>query len=122
MTELLFFLLPLGLIAYTIIHLVRRGFQMKDLAARGVQTDATIIDRQQFATAHGSRRNDRYLRYEYTDGNGIRHTHRAHVVSRDWLASIEGDKIPVVYLPDRPAVSALLADVERARSALQRKH
>jgi hypothetical protein len=120
MTGLLYALIPVLLIGYTIFRLVRCGFEMKQLAERGIATTARIIDRQQFATARGTRRNDRYLRYEYTDDRGVKHTHRSHVTSSDWLAVAEGDSIPILYLPDKPAVSAPRDVVEKAREALRR--
>jgi hypothetical protein len=120
MTELLFALIPLLLIGYTVFRLVRRGLEMKQLAERGVKTTARIVNRQQFATATGTRRNDRYLIYEYADERGVTHRHRSHVVSRDWLAAAEGDSIPIVYLPDKPSISAPHDVVENASKALKR--
>ena len=119
LTALLFALVPIVLIGYGVFRLVRRGFEMKELAGRGVETTARIVQRQQFATAGGARRNDRYLVYEFTDDRGVTYRHRSHVVSRDWLATQAGDSIPVVYLPDKPAVSAPRDVVESARKALK---
>lgn len=119
MIDLIYIFIPLFLIAYGIYHLIRRGLQMKELATQGVLTQAQIIDRQEFTTAKGARRNDRYLRYQYVDAQGRHHTARSHVVSRDWLANQNGDSIDIVYLPHRPEVSALASDVENARKALK---
>jgi hypothetical protein len=120
LTALFFALVPLLLIGYTVYRLVKRGLEMRHLAERGVEATARIVDRQQFNTATGTRRNDRYLVYEFTDDRGVTHRHRSNVVSRDWLAVQTGDSIPIVHLPENPAVNAPRDVVENARKALKK--
>jgi hypothetical protein len=61
------------------------------------------------------------IRYEYCDASGQKHQGRAGVSWEYYEAVKVGDPVKVVYLPQRPSVSALLAEVELVRRAHQRK-
>ena len=108
-------------VVYSIYRIVRRGFDLKLLVEDGVEAVGTVSQKLQFATAKGSRRNDRYLIYEYEDPRGVRHRHRSSVTSEFWRSHEEGGPIDIVYSRSRPEISAPRGLVEKARKAIEGK-
>jgi hypothetical protein len=94
---------------------IRRGLEMKHLATEGVETTGTVVEK------YRRRRGGRRIRYEYRDASGQKHQGRAGVSWEYYEAVKVGDPVKVVYLPQRPSVSALLAEVDLVRRAHQHR-
>jgi hypothetical protein len=119
MTSLLLGLgLPLLLIGYGIYAVVRRGFQMRQLALDGVDTQGTVTAKLEYAGASGSRRSTRRIAYEYSDAAGATHRHVSMVTSTFWTEHAEGGPIDIVYSRSQPHVSAPKHLVTASREAL----
>ncbi len=113
-------IIPVLLVGYAVYAIIRRGFEMRQLAIEGVETTGTVTRKMTFGGEGDSIR--RYqIKYAYHDASGREHS-RASLVSEELYDSLEvGDPVKVVYLPSRPSVSGLLSDVELVRRALERK-
>lgn len=111
---------PALIIAGLIVVVVRRGFQMKQLCADGVDITGTVVAKLQYHSAKGSVRNDRWIRYEYTVG-GATHSHKSLVTSEYWSAHSEGGPIDLVYSRSRPGISAPRPLVESCRAAMEKR-
>jgi hypothetical protein len=94
---------------------IRRGLEMRRLATEGVETTGTVVEK------YRRRRVGRRIRYEYCDASGQKHQGRAGVSWEYYEAVKAGDPVKVVYLPQRPSVSALWAEVDLFRPAHQRQ-
>jgi hypothetical protein len=97
---------------------IQRGLEMRRLATEGVETTGTVVEK--YRRRRGGRR-IRRIRYEYCDASGQKHQGRAGVSWEYYEAVKVGDPVKVVYLPQRPSVSALLAEVELVRRAHQHR-
>jgi hypothetical protein len=95
---------------------IRRGLEMRRLATEGVETTGTVVEKY-----YRRRRGGRRIRYEYCDASGQKHQGRAGVSWEYYEAVKVGDPVKVVYLPQRPSVSALWAEVDLVRRAYQRQ-
>lgn len=110
---------PLLFVGRFVYVVVRRGLEMRDLAREGTGVQGRVVGKRSFARgrAHALQYQ---VTYEYRDAAG-RGYRRAAFVSEDlWRHLAPGDPVGVVYLPGRPQVSALQADVDAARAALPR--
>jgi len=94
---------------------IRRGLEMRRLATEGVETTGTVVEK--YRRPRGGRR----IRYEYCEASGQKHQGRAGVSWKYYEAVKVGDPVKVVYLPQRPSVSALWAEVDLVRRAHQRQ-
>jgi hypothetical protein len=94
---------------------IRRGLEMRRLATEGVETTGTVVEK--YRRHRGGSR----IRYEYCDASGQKHQGRAGVSWKYYEAVKVGDPVKVVYLPQRPSVSALWAEVDLVRRAYQRQ-
>ncbi len=104
-------ILLLLLVAYIVYTTIRRGREMRRLALEGVEGSGRVT-RKWFA------RQGHKIRYAYHDFLGNKH-YGTSLVAREFYDHLEvGSPVKVVYLPHQPSVSALLADVEKARRAL----
>lgn len=101
---------------YFIYRIIRRGNELKQLVRDGVETTGTVTRQLRF----GASRPQLYVRYEYRDGGGGLHTHKSNVPPEFWDAHPEGSPISIVYSRSRPALSAPLPVVEKAREALRK--
>lgn len=119
LTALLFGLIPFAIFAGMIYVIVRRGLQMKQLLADGVETTGLVVRQAKHSSSRSGMRH-RYLRYEYHDSLGRAHTHQSLVPDDVWDAHMEGGSIDVVYSQRRPAVSAPKYLVEQVRPKAQR--
>jgi hypothetical protein len=109
-------ILPLLLVAYTVYTTIRRGMEMRRLAMEGVERSGTVTDKGLVRRGRQGK-----IRYAYHDSLGNKH-YRTSLVAREFYDHLEvGSPVKVVYLPNQPSVSALLADVEKARRALGHK-
>lgn len=107
------------LVGYAVYAIIRRGFEMRQLAIEGVETTGTVTRKLTFRGKGHLRRYQ--IKYAHHDAFGREHS-RASLVSEELYNSLEvGDPVKVVYLPSRPSVSGLLSDVELARRVLERK-
>jgi hypothetical protein len=94
---------------------IQRGLEMRRLATEGVETTGTVVEK------YRRRRGVRRIRYEYCDASGQKHQGRAGVSWKYYEAVKVGEPVKVVYLPQRPSVSALLAEVDLVRRAHQHR-
>jgi hypothetical protein len=94
---------------------IRRGLEMRRLATEGVETTGTVVEK------YRRRRRRERIRYEYCDASGQKHQGWAGVSWKYYEAVKVGDPVKVVYLPQRPSVSALWAQVDLVRRVHQRQ-
>jgi hypothetical protein len=107
----------LALLSYNIWRLVQRGYQMRQLALDGVASIAYVEDKRSFRSKGGGKRY--FLTYRYTLPDGHTFQHTPALTGRRWSSLQVGDTVRIVYLPQRPQVSALEEDVAPVRQALQ---
>ena len=69
-----------------------------EIAARGVETEATITDKRRVKGARG--RTTREVHLRFVDANSVEHTTVRSDASL-WAKSI-GETTPIIYLPDDP--------------------
>lgn len=117
-----FLLLVVGLPAVFVVAFVvivfRRGLQMNQLVAAGVETLGTITSKQ---THHRKSVKTYHLGYRYTDGQGQSHNHRSMVEGSIYRAFEEKGAIPVIYSASKPSVSAPRYLVEQTREAKEQQ-
>lgn len=110
---------PLLLIVAMVIVVIRRGFQVKQLAEDGIDTTATVIRKVKF---RGSRSPRRYaLRYRYFDQFGRSHEHRSMVTKDFHDGHEEGGHISVVYSESKPHISAPKDLVEQVKAGMAKR-
>ena len=111
-------LIGAAIIAAIIFTIVRRGFQMKDLANKGVVAQATVIKKFRRSSTSGGQGSG-YLRYEFLAPNGKR-LERTITVDEDVYNQYEqGLKIDVVYVEGKPQVNGAKYMVNLSREALK---
>jgi len=114
MAELLIFvgifLLIVGIAIYSI---VKRGLDLKKLAAEGTTTTGKIVAKEYRKVGKGRR--SPILTYEFQDALGTLHRRTIHVATSVYEAHQPGGPIAVVYLPDRPQTNAARYMIEQIR-------
>lgn len=111
-------LIGLAIIAAIGFVVVRRGFQMKDLANKGVVAQGKVI-RKFKRTSTGGRASHAYLRYEFFTPDGQRFERSIAVGEEVFKAHEEGGAIDVVYVPEKPTVNGAKYMVNLSREALK---
>ncbi len=96
---------------------VRRGLQVRHLAERGETTRGRIERIWGHTGSTGTTRHRLRYRYSVT---GCDYSHTILVSPGERERMQEGGEVDVVYLPDKPKVSALSEMVEQARTALRK--
>jgi len=95
---------------------IRRGkgmaVDMGKLVEHGVDIEAKVVSKTR------SERSNRYLLYSFTLENRQSYSKQISPDFKLWDSLNEGDKIPVVYLPENPEVSAIKETVEKVRAAM----
>jgi len=81
-------------------------FHIKNLAAKGIKTEATVKELVEIARVHGL--NDYFPVLEYTTNEGVLITKKSYVGYDKKHAQQVGDKVTIVYDPDNP--EAILID------------
>jgi len=100
---------------------IQRGLEMRRLATKGVETTGTVVEKYRRRRGVSRHRGVRRIRYEYCDASGQKHQGRAGVSWEYYEAVKVGDPVKVVYLPQRPSVSALWAELDLVRRAHQHR-
>lgn len=105
-------------IVLAIILIVRRGFQMKNLAHHGVpSTGKILLIKQMGSPTHTPRNRPWRLRYTYTiNGQTFENGISPSEAERQLPV---GGPIDIVYLPSDPKISATRAMVNHSRAALK---
>ena len=88
------------------------GSDMAELARDGVGIDARITSKY-FADS-----NHRYFRYTFETSSQQSVSNQITPSLEQWKRLEEGDRIPIVYLVERPEINATLDMVEKMRAAL----
>lgn len=112
--------LPVLFLSILIARTVRRGLQIRQLIADGVETTGRIVSRTSFRSSRTHTRT-RFLRYEYVDGSGRPHSQRCALPADQWANHEEGAPIAIVYSASRPEVSAPQFVVDLGREALSKR-
>jgi len=95
----------------------RRGLQMKKLANHGVVIEGSVL--KLFTRGGGGSVASPGIQYEFHAANGHRYTNRISVTQDVYNEHEEGGPIAVVYLEDKPQVSAAKYMVNTIREALK---
>lgn len=111
----LLWIVPLLIITFMILTVVRRGYQMRDLVAHGLPVTGKVLRKMGFDNGKGPRK--RFLRYEFSIA-GHSYSHKIAVTADAYDRYAEGDAIELIYLPDNPKISAHVEMVEQCRQAL----
>jgi hypothetical protein len=120
MSTVSFFLVPVLFIIGLIVFAVRRGLQMKQLAADGVEATATVTRKLKFSSQGTATQRQYRVLYTYTDEYGRNYKAKTGV-SKDVFDSLqEGGPIAIMYSRSKPGVSGPTYQVEQARQALKR--
>lgn len=104
------FLLIVGIAIYSI---VKRGLDLKKLAAEGTPTTGKIVAKEYRKV--GKQRRSPILTYEFQDAFGAVHRRTIHVATSVYEAHQPGGPIAVVYLPGHPQTNAAQYMVDRIR-------
>lgn len=108
-------LLVLALVIGGLVFVVvKRGMEMTELAAHGVDVKGTVIDKRSIPAARSSTRKQKLV-YAYTDTQGATHQHTSVVTYDTYDRYQVGDPIDIVYSSKRPAVSAMKEMIDFAR-------
>jgi hypothetical protein len=107
------------LIGYNIHLIVRRGFDMRQLAIEGVETTGTVTRKLTFRWGGSIRRYQ--IKYSYYDNFGKKHYNTSLISWELYNRLSVGDPIKVVFLPTKTSVSALLSDVEIIKQKIKGK-
>ena len=107
-----------AIIIAIIFVIVRRGFQMKDLAHKEVVAEATVIKKFRRSGTSGGQGSG-YLRYEFLAPNGKRLERSITVSEEIYSSHEEGSKIDVVYVEGKPQVNGAKYMVNLSREALK---
>lgn len=110
---LIFLAVFLTVVAWFIYSLVRRGLDLKKLAAEGTTATGKIVAKEYRKV--GKRRRSPILTYEFQDAFGALHRRTIHVATTVYEAHQPGGPIAVVYLPDRPQTNAARYMVDQIR-------
>jgi len=110
------FVLFLIVAAFAYWWFIRRNKGMAEdmgkLVEHGVDIEAKVVSKTR------SQRN-RYLVYSFTLGNRQSYSKQVSPDFAVWDSLNKGDKIPIVYLPENPEVSAIKQTVEKVRAAMR---
>ena len=106
-------LVVLILIGAASVVVVRRGLQMRRLVENGVPTRARVEKKTRFRGS--SNVSSIRLKYSFAAGDATRYERTITMSQAESAAYEEGAEIEIVYLPERPQVSAAKAMVELAR-------
>lgn len=112
------FLIGALIIAAVIAVVVHRGLQMKNLANDGIVGEGKVIEKLRRVNNQGGV-SAAYLRYEFNAANGLRYEKKVAVSEEISDGHEEGDPIDVVYLRNKPEVSAAKYMVNLSREALK---
>jgi hypothetical protein len=120
MSSIALFVVPVLFVVGLIVFAVRRGLQMKQLAADGVHATGTVTRKLRFSGQGTVRQRNYRVLYTYTDDFGRRHQAKAGVSKAVFDGLEEGGPIAVMYSRTRPSVSGPAYQVEQTRQALSR--
>ncbi len=114
MAELLIFVgIFLLIVGIAIFSIVKRGLDLKKLAAEGTPATGKIVAKEYRKVGKGRR--SPILIYEFQDAFGTAHRHTIHVPTSVYEAHQDGGPISVVYLPDHPQTNAAQYMVDQIR-------
>ena len=111
------FVLFLIVAAFAYWWFIRRNKGMAEdmgkLVEHGVDIEAKVVSKTR------SQRMNRYLVYFFTLENRQSYSKQVSPDFALWDSLNKGDKIPIVYLPENPEVSAIKQTVEKVRAAMR---
>ena len=111
-------LIGAAIIAAIIYFTVRRGYQMKDLANKGVVAQATVIKKSRRSGTSGAAGSG-YIKYEFLAPDGKRHESSIAVSEEVYSDHEEGSMIDIVYVAGKPQVNGAKYMVNLSREALK---
>lgn len=109
-----FLIVVLLVIGGLIFIVVKRGAEMTEIAAHGVDVKGVVVEKRSVPGARNSSRQQKLV-YAYTDAQGATHQHTSVVTYDTYDRYQVGDQIDIVYSSKRPQVSAMKEMVEFAR-------
>ena len=105
---------PAAFAGYALYAVVHRALEFQALAREGVEVDGWVVGTRSFARGRASALKYQ-VTYEYRDGAGRVHRGAGFVSEELWRRLAPGDAVELVYLPRKPGVSAMRAEVLAAR-------
>ncbi|QGX41457.1 DUF3592 domain-containing protein [Permianibacter aggregans] len=110
-------LLPIIAVLFGIVIVVIvRQRQMAKLVERGREAQAQVVSCRVF-NSNGPR--TLRIRYQFRDQHGQEHHNTVTQTAADSDELKPGDPFPIVYLPDRPRISASKALIEQIKLAMK---
>ncbi len=113
-------MLVIGIIIISLMVLLAlwRGLELRQLVESGVPGKAKIIRKVKF---RGKKGIPTYrMRYEFQARDGKLYSRAISLTSTEAAAYSVGDQIDIVYVPDKPRISASEAMVALGRQALKK--
>jgi len=95
---------------------MQRAMEIKKLVERGLTAQGKVTGKRSVTAPRTSTRRQK-LDYRYTDNQGAEHSNTTTLTYTEHNQYQVGDSIEVVYLPERPGISALKSFVDLARQA-----
>lgn len=114
-------LVLIAIAALVIWLVITRGLQMKQLLEDGIDIDGRVVRQFKHNPKTGSLSTNHFLRYSYSDRNGIEHEYKSSVNRDFWAAHPEGSAIAITYSKSKPEISAPRFLVDAAREAMAKK-
>ena len=96
-----------------------RGLQLRKLVDSGIATKARVLSKSRFT---GKAKIGTYrVRYEYQTNDGGLYSNVVSLTGTEAEGLSVGDEIDIVYLPNKPQVSARESMVDLGRKALKKR-
>lgn len=116
---LLGFIAVLGFIGVFLFLIIRRGLQMKQLAHHGIPITGKILKIVRLGSVNHSRQSRNWrLRYTFTLADG--RTYENGITPNEEERHLPvGGPIDLIYLPEKPEISATARMVKHAKGALK---
>jgi len=109
---------PIVFAGYALYAVVHRALEVQALAREGVEVDGRVVGTRSFARGRAGALKYQ-VTYEYRDGAGRVHRRTGFVSEELWRRLAPGAAVELVYLPRKPGVSAMRAEVLAARPGLR---
>lgn len=112
------FIIGLGIVSLMVVFAVWRGLELRQLVESGIPAKATIISKNKFRGKSGI---PTYrLRYEFQARDGRRYSKVISMTSTEAANVVIGDTIDIIYVPNKPKISASETMVALGRQALKK--
>ncbi|MCB0309856.1 MAG: hypothetical protein KDD42_01395 [Bdellovibrionales bacterium] len=98
---------------------LKRGLEMRELAERGVSGKGIVLKKFKTRGQKGGISSN-WIKYQYQSSRGQTFQNKVSVLSEFFENHSEGDEVDLVYLNNKPKISALKYMVDLSKAALDK--